>query len=31
MTVSEVAVENEGTLLLPGRLLGDVVRNLPER
>jgi DNA polymerase-3 subunit beta len=29
MTVSEVAVESEGTLLLPGRLLGDVVRNLP--
>jgi DNA polymerase III subunit beta len=30
MTVSEVAVEGEGTLLLPGRLLGDVVRNLPD-
>ncbi len=29
ITVSEVAVEDEGTLLLPGRLLGDVVRNLP--
>jgi DNA polymerase III subunit beta len=29
MTISEVAVEDEGTLLLPGRLLGDVVRNLP--
>ncbi len=29
MTVSEVAVEDDGTLLLPGRLLGDVVRNLP--
>jgi DNA polymerase-3 subunit beta len=29
MTVSEVAVENDGTLLLPGRLLADVVRNLP--
>ncbi len=30
MTISEVAVEGEGTLLLPGRLLGDVVRNLPD-
>ena len=30
MTVSELAIESEGTLLLPGRLLGDVVRNLPE-
>ncbi len=30
LTVSEVAVDGEGTLLLPGRLLGDVVRNLPE-
>ena len=30
MTISEVAVEDEGTLLLPGRLLGDVVRNLPD-
>ena len=30
MTVSEVAVDGEGTLLLPGRLLGDVVRNLPD-
>jgi DNA polymerase III subunit beta len=29
MTVSEVAVEDEGTVLLPGRLLGDVVRSLP--
>jgi DNA polymerase III subunit beta len=29
MTVSELAIENDGTLLLPGRLLGDVVRNLP--
>jgi DNA polymerase III subunit beta len=29
MTLSEVTVENDGTLLLPGRLLGDVVRNLP--
>jgi DNA polymerase-3 subunit beta len=29
MSVSEVAVESEGTLLLPGRLLVDVVRNLP--
>ncbi len=29
MTVSELAVEDEGTLLLPGRLLADVVRNLP--
>jgi DNA polymerase III subunit beta len=29
MTVSELTVESEGTLLLPGRLLGDVVRNLP--
>jgi DNA polymerase III subunit beta len=30
LTVSEVTVNGEGTLLLPGRLLGDVVRNLPE-
>ncbi|MEK6326717.1 MAG: DNA polymerase III subunit beta [Actinomycetota bacterium] len=30
LTVSEVAVDGDGTLLLPGRLLGDVVRNLPE-
>jgi DNA polymerase III subunit beta len=30
MTVSELTVEEEGTLLLPGRLLGDVVRNLPD-
>jgi DNA polymerase III subunit beta len=29
MTVSELAIESDGTLLLPGRLLGDVVRNLP--
>src|SRR5687768_1210502 len=29
MTISNVVVEDEGTLLLPGRLLGDVVRNLP--
>jgi DNA polymerase-3 subunit beta len=29
MTVSELAIETDGTLLLPGRLLGDVVRNLP--
>jgi DNA polymerase III subunit beta len=29
MVVSEVTVEDEGTLLLPGRLLADVVRNLP--
>lgn len=29
MTVSEVTAAQEGTLLLPGRLLGDVVRNLP--
>jgi DNA polymerase III subunit beta len=29
MTVSDVATESEGILLLPGRLLGDVVRNLP--
>ena len=29
MNVAEVAVETEGTLLLPGRLLGDVVRSLP--
>jgi DNA polymerase III subunit beta len=28
-TVSEIAVESDGTVLLPGRLLGDVVRNLP--
>jgi DNA polymerase-3 subunit beta len=28
-TVSEVAIEGDGTVLLPGRLLGDVVRNLP--
>ncbi len=29
MTVPELAIERDGTLLLPGRLLGDVVRNLP--
>jgi DNA polymerase-3 subunit beta len=29
LTVSDLTVESEGTLLLPGRLLGDVVRNLP--
>ena len=29
MNVAEVAIETEGTLLLPGRLLGDVVRSLP--
>jgi DNA polymerase III subunit beta len=29
MSVAEVAIETEGTLLLPGRLLGDVVRSLP--
>jgi DNA polymerase-3 subunit beta len=29
MTVSELVIESDGTLLLPGRLLGDVVRNLP--
>jgi DNA polymerase-3 subunit beta len=29
MNVTEVAIETEGTLLLPGRLLGDVVRSLP--
>jgi DNA polymerase-3 subunit beta len=29
MTVSDLAIESDGTLLLPGRLLGDVVRNLP--
>ncbi|MEK6271862.1 MAG: DNA polymerase III subunit beta [Actinomycetota bacterium] len=30
MTVSELAIQSDGTLLLPGRLLGDVVRNLPD-
>jgi DNA polymerase-3 subunit beta len=29
MKLADVSVETEGTLLLPGRLLGDVVRNLP--
>jgi DNA polymerase-3 subunit beta len=29
ITVSELAIESDGILLLPGRLLGDVVRNLP--
>jgi DNA polymerase III subunit beta len=29
MTVSDLTIESDGTLLLPGRLLGDVVRNLP--
>jgi DNA polymerase-3 subunit beta len=29
MTVAQVAVDSEGTVLLPGRLLGDVVRSLP--
>jgi DNA polymerase-3 subunit beta len=29
MTISDVAADTDGTLLLPGRLLGDVVRNLP--
>jgi DNA polymerase-3 subunit beta len=29
MTLADVSVEAEGTLLLPGRLLGDVVRSLP--
>ena len=29
MNVAEVVIETEGTLLLPGRLLGDVVRSLP--
>jgi DNA polymerase-3 subunit beta len=29
MQLAEVSVESEGTLLLPGRLLGDVVRSLP--
>jgi DNA polymerase-3 subunit beta len=29
MTISELGVESEGTVLLPGRLFGDVVRNLP--
>jgi DNA polymerase III subunit beta len=29
MKLADVSVETEGTLLLPGRLLGDVVRSLP--
>jgi DNA polymerase-3 subunit beta len=29
MTVSDLAVEGGGTVLVPGRLLGDVVRSLP--
>ena len=29
MVLQEVQVESEGTVLLPGRLLGDVVRSLP--
>jgi DNA polymerase-3 subunit beta len=29
MDLEDVVVEAEGTVLLPGRLLGDVVRNLP--
>jgi DNA polymerase-3 subunit beta len=29
MSLPEVQVETEGTVLLPGRLLGDVVRSLP--
>jgi DNA polymerase-3 subunit beta len=29
MKLADVSVETEGTVLLPGRLLGDVVRNLP--
>jgi DNA polymerase-3 subunit beta len=29
MNVPDAAVESEGTVLLPGRLLGDVVRSLP--
>jgi DNA polymerase-3 subunit beta len=29
LTVSDLTVESEGTLLLPGRLLGDVMRSLP--
>jgi DNA polymerase-3 subunit beta len=29
MALSDVQVETEGTVLLPGRLLGDVVRSLP--
>src|SRR5829696_64232 len=29
MTVDEIQLESAGTVLLPGRLLGDVVRSLP--
>jgi DNA polymerase-3 subunit beta len=29
VTLSEAAVETEGVVLLPGRLIGDVVRSLP--
>ena len=29
MVLSDVQVESDGTVLLPGRLLGDVVRSLP--
>jgi DNA polymerase III subunit beta len=29
MAISDLAVEREGTVLVPGRLLGDVVRSLP--
>ena len=29
MALGDVQVETEGTVLLPGRLLGDVVRSLP--
>jgi DNA polymerase-3 subunit beta len=29
MTISNLAVDREGTVLVPGRLLGDVVRSLP--
>jgi DNA polymerase-3 subunit beta len=29
MTIDEVEIESPGTVLLPGRLLGDVVRSLP--
>jgi len=30
IALEDVSVEGEGTVLLPGRLLGDVVRSLPE-
>ena len=29
MTLADAKVESEGTVLLPGRLFGDVVRSLP--